>query len=89
MTFSPRPARAIPSDNGHPIPSNSAVKPSLALPKRIDYEDYHAQPSARCVLNVAGSRASKGHGIEQMVFKVSVDMLIKVNPDSRVVYPPI
>jgi hypothetical protein len=48
-----------------------------------------AQPSARCVLNVTGSRESKCQGIEQFVFKVMVDVLIKVNPDCRAVYPSI
>ena len=31
MTFSPRPARAISSDDRHPIPSNGAVNPFLPL----------------------------------------------------------
>ena len=54
-----------------------------------DYEGYQAQPPARCGLNVAGSRERKCQGIEQLIFKVMVDVLIKVNPDCRAVYPPV
>ena len=48
-----------------------------------------SQPPAQCVLNVAGSRESKCQGIEQIAFKVMVDVLIRVNPDCRAVYPPV
>ena len=48
-----------------------------------------AQPPMHCVLNVNGSRVSKRRRIEQSVSQVMVDVLIRVNPDCRPVYPPI
>ncbi len=51
------------------------------------YEDYVARPPAMCVLNVAGSRESKGPGIADAVMRIMVDALIAVNPECRGLYP--
>ncbi len=49
-----------------------------------DYDEYSAfPPPLKCVLNVAGSRESHAQGIHQVVFRLMVDVLIKVNITSK------
>ena len=49
-----------------------------------NYDEYVAYPSPLvCVLNVAGSRESHSPGIQEAVFHLMVDVLIKVNIASK------
>jgi len=49
-----------------------------------DYDEYMAVPrSLECILNVAGSRKSHASGIQQPVFKLMVELLLKVNTTSK------
>ena len=41
------------------------------------------------MLNVAGSRESKCKGIAWLVQGIIVDVLIKINPECKAVYPPV
>jgi len=40
-----------------------------------------------CVLNVAGSRGSKAPGLQAAVCRILVDVLIRVNPACKSLYP--
>jgi len=52
--------------------------------KLNDYGEYVVYPpSLACVLNVAGSRESKAPGIQEAVFRLMVDVLMKVNITSK------
>ncbi len=45
-----------------------------------NYDEYVALPAPlACVLNVAGSRESQASGIQEAVFHIMVDLLMKVN----------
>ena len=49
-----------------------------------DYDEYVVcPPPLECVLNVAGSRESQAPGIQEAVFHLMVDLLIKVNITSK------
>jgi hypothetical protein len=49
-----------------------------------DYDEYVVYlPPLACVLNVAGSRESHSPGIQEAVFHLMVDVLIKVNIASK------
>jgi hypothetical protein len=49
-----------------------------------DYDEYVAYPPPlACVLNVAGSRESHAPGIQEAVFRLMVDVLMKVNLTSK------
>ena len=49
-----------------------------------DYDEYVAYPPPlACVLNVAGSRESHAPGIQEAVFQIMVDVLLKVNITSK------
>jgi len=48
-----------------------------------DYDEYVACPPLACVLNVAGSRESHAPGIQEAVFRLMVDVLMKVNITSK------
>lgn len=52
-----------------------------------DHDEYVAQPPQDCVLNVAGSRESKADGIQELVKQIMVDVILKVNPECRRIYP--
>ena len=56
-------------------------------PEFNEYEDYAATPPADCVLNVAGSRESKAHGLQQATMRLVVDVLRTVNPECKSKYP--
>ena len=46
----------------------------------IDYDEYVVHPpSLACILNVMGSRESSALGIQEAVFHLIVDLLMKVN----------
>ena len=50
-----------------------------------NYDEYVAYPSPlACVLNVAGSRESHAPGMHDAVFRLMVDVLMKVNIASTV-----
>ncbi len=51
-----------------------------------DYDEYVVYPPMTCVLNVAGSRESHAPGIQETVFRVMMDVLIKVNPAFKKFY---
>ncbi len=52
-----------------------------------DYDEYQVYPPPlACVLNVAGSRESHAAGIQEAVFRLMVDVLIKVNITSKHFY---
>ncbi len=49
-----------------------------------DYDEYVVySPPLACILNVAGSRESHAQGIQEAVFRLMVDVLIKVNITSK------
>ena len=48
-----------------------------------DYDAYVAYPPLACILNVAGSRESHAPGIQDAVFRLMVDVLMKVNLPSK------
>lgn len=49
-----------------------------------DYDEYGAcPPPLACVLNVAGSRETHAPGIQEAVFRLMVDVLLKVNIASK------
>jgi len=49
-----------------------------------DYDEYVAYPPPlECILNVAGSRESHAPGIQEAVFHLMVDLLLKVNITSK------
>jgi len=49
-----------------------------------DYDEYVAcPPPLACILNVAGSRESHAPGIQEAVFRLMVDVLMKVNITSK------
>ncbi len=49
-----------------------------------DYDEYSAfPPPLKCVLNVAGSRERHAPGIHQAVFRLMVEVLMKVNITSK------
>ena len=51
-----------------------------------DYDAYVAYPPLACILNVAGSRETHAPGIQAAVFRVMVDVLMKVNLPSKHVH---
>jgi len=51
-----------------------------------DYDAYVAYPPLACILNVAGSRETHAPGIQAAVFRVMVDVLMKVNLTSKHVH---
>ena len=49
-----------------------------------DYDEYVAfPPPLECILNVAGSRESQAPGIQETVYQLMVDVLLKVNISSK------
>ena len=59
----------------------------LAGDERLnDYDAYVAYPPLACILNVAGSRETHAPGIQAAVFRVMVDVLMKVNLTSKHVH---
>ena len=49
-----------------------------------DYDEYVAcPPPLACILNVAGSRESHAPGLHDAVFRVLVEVLMKVNITSK------
>ena len=49
-----------------------------------DYAEYVVlSPPLACILNVAGSRESQAPGIQKTVFRLMVDLLIKMKINSR------
>lgn len=48
-----------------------------------DYDDVTCPPPLACILNVAGSRESQAPGIQEAVFHIMVDLLMKVNNTSK------
>jgi hypothetical protein len=49
----------------------------------IDNDEYVAKPPLACILNVAGSRGSHTPGMQESVFRLMMDVLIKVNITSK------
>ena len=54
--------------------------------KLTNHDENQASPPLDCILNVAGSRESHAPGIQDAVFCLMVDVLIKVNPVSQHFY---
>ena len=51
-----------------------------------DYDAYVAYPPLACILNVAGARETHAPGIQDAVFRLMVDVLMKVNLTSKYVH---
>ena len=49
----------------------------------IGYDEYVAKPPLACILAVAGSQGSHAPGMQEAVFRLMVDMLIKVSITSK------
>jgi len=67
----------------HTTPKQAAVEIMLWLAgdeELNDYDEYVAYPPPlTCILNVAGSRESHAPGMHEAVFRLMVDVLMKVN----------
>ncbi len=74
-------------DLSHTTPKQAVIEIMMWLAGDEEFNDYDEYvafpPPLACVLNVAGSRESQAPGIQEAVFRLMVDVLMKVNITSK------